>query len=61
MGTMALTVTECCDFFFFRIPFFFEELVFFRWGGRTHTLEVEGVKVEMGANWIHGGRSYIIG
>ena len=44
----------------------------FRWGGRTHTLEVEGGKlevegckldggkVEMGANWIHGGRSLTV-
>ena len=33
-----------------------ENSLLFRWGGRTHTLEVEGGKVEMGANWIHGGR-----
>ena len=34
-------------------------LDFFRWGGRTHSLRVEdgGKLVEMGANWIHGGRS----
>ena len=33
-----------------------EDWILFRWGGRTHTLEMEGGKVEMGANWIHGGR-----
>ena len=42
-----------------------ENSLLFRWGGRTHTLEVEGGmveggKVEMGANWIHGGRSLTV-
>ena len=37
-----------------------ENSLLFRWGGRTHTLEVEGGMVEMGANWIHGGRSLTV-